>query len=283
MIDIRSHIASGIQEWTQGALTRQPVPSNTWTWVERGSTVLALICFLGGCSSSNSLENFDSVSPSQSLAVAPTSASVAPLRNVKTLPPPPNTNGGLDQPISVGDVLSVDVFEVDQLDRVTRVDARGIISLPLIGNVKARGKTTRQLEQELIKRYGKNQLRSPQISIFVKESLAQRAVVDGEVKKSGFVKVSNGATLKRMIAQVGGFTELADPQKVYVFRRAGSERQYVRFNVAAIRSGLRPDPRIYGGDFIMVFSSDFRVATKNLKEALGLASSAARTAVLPIP
>ncbi len=245
--------------------------------------MLVIAVFMSGCSSSNSLESFGSSGSSKSEAATSAGAGGVSLRKVDTLPPPPNTNGGLDQPIAIGDVLFVDVFEVDQLDRTVRVDARGTISLPLIGNVKAGGKTARQLEADLVSRYGKNQLRSPQISVFVKESLAQRAIVDGEVRKSGFVSVGSGTTLMRMIAQVGGFTDLADPNKVYVFRVAGNEKQYVQFNVAAIRSGQQSDPRIYGGDFIMVFSSDFRVATKNLKEALGLASSAARTAVLPVP
>ncbi len=249
----------------------------------RGPVILAVVFMLGGCSSSNSLDSFGASGSSKSSAATSAGAGEISLRKVDSLPPPPNTNGGLDQPIAISDVLSVDVFEVDQLDRVVRVDARGTISLPLIGNVQAGGKTTRQLEQDLIRRYGKDQLRSPQISVFVKESLAQRAIVDGEVKKSGFVSIGNGTTLMRMIAQVGGFTELADPKKVYVFRVSGNEKQYVQFNVAAIRSGQQADPRIYGGDFIMVFSSDFRVATKNLKEALGLASSAARTSVLPLP
>src|SRR5690606_34017473 len=68
-------------------------------------------------------------------------------RIVRELPAPSIAGGG-EQPISGSDVLEVDVFQVDDLDRTVQVDASGRISLPLIGAVAAAGKTVRELELE---------------------------------------------------------------------------------------------------------------------------------------
>jgi len=197
------------------------------------------------------------------------------LRKVDDLPPPPNTSGGLDQLIAENDVLDIKVFEVNQLDQAVAVDSRGKIALPLVGEVQAAGKSARQLEAHLKKLYGAKYLQKPQVSVTVKESFKQRVTIDGEVRKAGLVRVAAGSSLMRVIAEAGGFTEVADPAKIYVFRDAGDEKLVVNFNVYDIRAGKKPDPRIYGGDVIVVFSSDVQVAMKNLQESLGIAARGA--------
>ncbi|MEM8646573.1 MAG: polysaccharide biosynthesis/export family protein [Pseudomonadota bacterium] len=203
------------------------------------------------------------------------------LRAVDELPAPLNSQGGRLQFISQNDVLEVDVFGVDELDRTVEVDSTGQISLPLVGQVIAAGKTERQLEGELRARYGAKYLESPQISVNVKESAGQRVTVEGEVNKAGIYPISSRATLLRTIALAQGFSKIANPAKVYVFRKRGQETFVANYNVDAIRSGQRIDPRIYGGDVVVVFSSGAKVAMENLKSVLGIATSAGRLAVLP--
>lgn len=203
------------------------------------------------------------------------------LRVVEVLPPPLNTHDGADQPLAASDVLEVDVFQVDDLDRTVQVDSSGQISLPLIGSVQAAGKTVRALEQEIESAYGGNYLQSPEVTVFVKESFGQRVTVDGEVAKAGIYPVTGRSTLLEIIAVAGGVREIADPTKIYVFRDHGGQRLVANFNVEQIRSGKSSDPRIYGGDVVVVFTSQSRVAMRNLREALGLASSAAGLAVIP--
>jgi len=205
------------------------------------------------------------------------------LRVVKTLPPPPRTQGGRIQLLSPNDVLEITFFGIEKLNRVVRVDSTGNISLPLIGSVQAAGKTVRQLEQDLEHRYGRSYLQNPQITINVKESFGQRATVDGEVKKPGIYPISPRSTLLQVLSQAQGFTLIGDPSKVFIFRNIGGRRYAAQYNVEAIRGGRRADPRIYGGDIIVTFPSSAKVAIQNLKDVLGLASTAGRLAVMPIP
>jgi polysaccharide export outer membrane protein len=200
---------------------------------------------------------------------------------VRDLPAPTNTLDGQEQPLAPNDIIDVDVFQADTLDRTVQIDPSGRISLPLIGEIAAAGKSVRTLEQEIEAAYGRNYLQNPDVTIFLKESFGQRITIDGEVAKAGVYPVSSSSTLLETIALAGGFRTIADQSKVYVYRDVGGQKLVANFDVAQIRTGQRPNPRIYGGDVIIVFTSQTKVAMQNLKEALGVATSASRLAVLP--
>ncbi|RAZ91722.1 polysaccharide export protein [Mesorhizobium hawassense] len=202
------------------------------------------------------------------------------LQIVKDLPAPQNSQNGSEQPLSPNDVLEVDVFQVDNLNRTVQVDASGEISLPLIGTVTAAGKTVRQLEKEIETAYSANYLQSPDVTIFVKESIGQRITVDGEVNKAGIYPVSSNASLIDAVALAGGFNAIGDAGKVFVYRNIGQNTLVANYNVESIRAGKSRNPRIYGGDKVVVFPSKSKIALNNLKDALGVASTAVRIGVL---
>ncbi|MER9019320.1 polysaccharide biosynthesis/export family protein [Mesorhizobium sp. M0898] len=203
------------------------------------------------------------------------------LHVVKDLPAPQDTQNGSEQPLSPNDVLEVNVFQVDNLNRTVQVDAGGQISLPLIGTLTAAGKTVRQLENEIETAYGAKYLQSPDVTVFVKESIGQRITVDGEVNKAGIYPVSSNSSLLDAIALAGGFNPIGDASKVFVYRNVGKNKLVANYNVEEIRAGKNRNPRIYGGDVVVVFASKSKIAMNNLKDALGIASSAARIAVIP--
>ena len=234
---------------------------------------------LAGC---NSTAN-TGAAPSEVLALktGATSTGDGSLQLGKALPPPLGPEGGSEQLLSPNAVLEISIFQADTLNRTVQVDSAGRISMPLIGVVQAAGKSIRQLEQELERAYGKSYLQSPDVTVFMKESAGQRVTIDGEVAKAGLYPVTANATLLDVIAMAGGFRDIADQNKVYVFREIGGRKLVANYSVAEIRSGRLANPRIYGGDVVMVFTSQSRVAMNNLKEALGMAANASRLAVIP--
>lgn len=241
---------------------------------------LAALCFMSGC---NNTAN-TGAAPSDVLSLqsgAGNATGDGSLRLVKSLPAPAGTRDGAEQLLSANDVLEVNVYNTDSLNRVVQVDSLGLISLPLIGVQTAAGKSVRQLEQELERAYGASYLQSPDITVFLKESASQRVTIDGEVAKAGLYPVAASTTLLDAIALAGGLRDIADQTKVYVFRDVGGTKLVANYNVQHIRSGRLANPRIYGGDVIMVFTSKSRVAMNNLKEALGIAVNASRLAVIP--
>jgi polysaccharide export outer membrane protein len=240
--------------------------------------LLVLLVAVAACSSTSGSPTSTS---SNVLALQSSTEGAGALRMVPELPAPTNTRDGLDQPLAANDVLQIDVFQADTLDRTVQIDSTGRISLPLVGTVTAAGKTVRQLEAELEQAYGARYLQSPDITVFLKESFGQRVTIDGEVAKAGIYPVSSNSTLIDAVALAGGFRPVADQSKIYVYRDVGNQKLVANYDVAQIRNGKKPNPRIYGGDVIVVFTSQSKVALQNLKEALGLASNASRLAVIP--
>lgn len=245
------------------------------------ASVVVAAALLHGCadsSSTSALSSSGRAAESGGVEARP-GARDGDLEIVSSLPPPPQTNNGQDELIAENDLLEVDVFQVDELDRTVRVDAGGRISLALIGAVDARGKTIAQLESEIETRYKANYLQNPEVSVFMKESAGQRITVDGSVMKPGIYPVASTSTLLQVVAQAGGLQDIADETKLYVFRDIGGRKLVANFSVKDIRAGKTADPRIFGGDVVVSFQSGAKVAARNLREALGIASGAARLAV----
>ena len=236
------------------------------------------VAVLSGCVASESGSSAGAV-PNDKDAVsgfAPVGQKDGDLEVVSSLPAPPETNNGSDELVAENDLLEVDVFQVDDLDRTVRVDSNGKISLSLIGAVQAKGITLAALEKEIESRYAAQYLQNPEVSVFMKESSGLRVTVDGAVIKPGIYPVQSTSTLLQILALAGGFKDIADETKLYVFRQLGDKKLTANYNVKEIRAGKRQDPRIFGSDVIVAFDSGSKIAAKNLREALGIASSVVR-------
>ncbi len=246
----------------------------------RIAVVFAMSAFIAACNTSSPTDmGMAQGAPASSGYASAALPGDADLRQVPELPAPPETAGGTEVPIAPSDTLEVFVFQVSDLSRAVQVDPSGNINLPLIGNVQAAGKPVRVLEQEITRAYARNYLQNPQVSVTIKESSSRRVTIDGEVNKAGVYQLPPTASLIDAIALGGGFSKVADTGKVYVFRQVGRQKLVALYDVAQIRAGKRANPRIYGGDVVVVFSSSNKVAFQNLKEALGVASSASRIGV----
>jgi polysaccharide export outer membrane protein len=225
---------------------------------------------LSGCvgAPTGALDTGASTSSDAAIAVGQTFEGV---RVVASLPEPDVATSDAIKP---NDVLDVKVFQVADLDRTVTVDDRGVIALPLIGQIQAAGQTTRQLEAQLRQAYGGNYLQNPEISVIVKDAPDRVVTMEGEFRKPGPVPVTVQSTLLRSIATAGGLTDIADENKVIVSRNVGGQTLVASYSVGAIRSGAAPDPRVFSGDIVVAFASGSRIALRNLREILGLATSA---------
>lgn len=217
------------------------------------------------------------VSPSSRQATgappAPSRKKDVNLRRVADLPAPRPAEDGSTIMIAENDVLEVDIFQVNELDRVVQVDSRGMIAMPLIGEVPATGRSPQGLANEVARLYGAKYLQSPQVTVFMKESNGRLVTIDGEVGRAGKYPTTSSSTLMGVLTEAGGLNQIADKSKIFVFRDFDGEKLVANYNLNKIRKGIAHDPQIYGGDIVVVFPSGARVASKNLKEVLGLTRS----------
>ncbi len=129
------------------------------------------------------------------------------------------------------------------------------------------------------KKYNAKYLQSPDITIYMKESAGQRVTMDGEFSKPGIYPTASNSTLLQAVALAGGLTKIADEKKIFVFRQYGAQKLVANYSIKDIRAGENRDPRLFGGDVVVAFTSRSKVAAQNLREALGVATSASRLVV----
>ncbi|PPD41658.1 MAG: sugar transporter [Methylocystis sp.] len=172
-----------------------------------------------------------------------------------------------DYRLSPQDILEVNVYQFPNLSRTVQVDGAGRASLPLIGAVTAGGKTVTEFQNEVTRLLGARYLQSPQVSVFLKESVGLRVTVDGAVKKPGVYMLKGRTTLVQALAMADGINDIGD-SVVTVSRTSDGRQVQARYDVAAIRAGQANDPIIYGGDFITVNESVARQGLSVVKNAV---------------
>ena len=238
-------------------------------------SIILLIPILGILSTSctNTSSSTNGHSPTKD-TVKTNSVRDGELRIVETLPPPQNTRQGADQLIAENDVLDISIYQVNELDRTLRVDSNGLIKMPLIGTMKAAGKTIPALELEMKKKYDAKYLQSSDISIHMKDSAGQKITMDGEFIRPNIYPSTSTLTLLQAVALAGGLSKIADEGKIFVFRQHKAQKLVANYSIEDIRAGKSRDPRLFGGDVAVAFTSKSKIATENLKDALGIALSA---------
>ena len=176
--------------------------------------------------------------------------------------------GVADYRVGAQDLLEITVFGVPDLGRTARVNANGEVSLPLIGTVKAGGRTVAQLESELARRYSEGYLQRPQMTVFVKEYANQRITVEGSVREPGIYPLTGPTTLVQAIAVAKGLDPLADPAGIVLFRQIDGNKMAAAYNMRELRANRIEDPLLYAGDVIIVEQSGSKTALRLFLEAI---------------
>jgi polysaccharide export outer membrane protein len=171
---------------------------------------------------------------------------------------------GADYRIGPNDLLEIDVYGVTDLKRTVRVNATGLVSLPLIGTIKVTGMTAQEAEAAIAARYAEKYLQDPQISVFIKEFTTQRVTIEGAVARPGIYPLTGQITLLRAMALAGGRGELASLDNVMVYR-AGPDGKLdsKTYDLDLVRSGEIPDPVVLPEDVIVVQRKPVRVLLRD--------------------
>jgi len=174
--------------------------------------------------------------------------------------------------IGAQDLLEISVFQVADLSRTVRVNTAGQISLPLIGELQAGGRTVQEVEKDIADKLADGYLQNPQVSVFVKEFTSQRVTVEGAVREPGIYPLSGRTTLLQAVAMAKGLDPLANLQGVVIFRHVNGKKMAARFDLRAIRAGTVEDPEVFGDDIVSVDQSGSKTALRRIIEALPLVS-----------
>lgn len=153
--------------------------------------------------------------------------------------------------LAAGDTIRISFTTAPELNQSEKIESDGRVSLPLVGQVYASGKSTSQLQEELTNLY-KSQLQNSEVTVTL-ESVIIPVVVSGEVQKPGKVVFERPATVLEAIMEAGGFTAYGDPKTISVIRQVNGIQHSQIVDLSKVLHGV-PSRVMYvsAGDVIYV-------------------------------
>jgi polysaccharide biosynthesis/export protein len=161
------------------------------------------------------------------------------------------------------DILEISVFKVPELSKSVQVADTGTINLPLLGDVQASGKTASEIEKDVTRQLGAKYLKSPQVTVYVKDHNSQRVTIEGSVKTPGVYPIRGTLSLVQLVATAGGVERDYYSKDVTLFRTVDGNRMSQVYDIDAIREGKAQDPQLRQGDIVVVDTSAAKSALQN--------------------
>jgi polysaccharide export outer membrane protein len=177
-----------------------------------------------------------------------------------TTPPapqrPPAAGGvpvGADFTIGPEDVLGVVFWRDQDMSQDVTVRPDGMITLPLIRDIKAAGLKPNELADR-IQEAAKEYIAEPAVTVVVRQMNSRKVFITGEVFKPGSYPLTSSMTVMQLIAVAGGLTEFADGKKISVMRVEGGESRTYEFNYKDVARGKKQEQNLVlkPGDTVVV-------------------------------
>jgi polysaccharide export outer membrane protein len=161
--------------------------------------------------------------------------------------------GSLEDRVGVDDVFEVRVYGEGDLSGPYRVAIDGTIDFPLAGRLKVVGLHCGEIQQLLVKELTEGKfLKSPQITVSIKDRNSEKVTVFGQVAKPGQVPFYPNMTIVDAIANAGGFTGIAAKNSVNLRREVEGKIETHVFPVADIAEGRSQNVLVLPGDVLVV-------------------------------
>ena len=186
---------------------------------------------------------------SQQMAEASTPASIASTGSSTAMAKEQN-----DFVIGSEDVLAIDVWKEPEVSRAVVVRSDGKISLPLLGDIQAAGKTAKQLQTEIAQGLS-SYISDPEVAVIVQTINSKKYSILGKVARAGSSPLTGPMTVLDAIAAAGGFQDFAKRKKVYILRTGPDGReQRIPFNYPEVIKGEHAEQniRLQARDIIIV-------------------------------
>lgn len=135
--------------------------------------------------------------------------------------PPVDPSKAIVYRISTNDIIRIGVFQEPDLDMIARVDVKGMVNLPLIGQIKVINYTIPEAESVIEDAYQSGRfLRNPQVTISVQEYTPREVSIQGQVRTPGrySLPIEQTMSLLELVTRAGGFTDTAKGTAVNVTR-----------------------------------------------------------------
>ena len=170
-------------------------------------------------------------------------------------PSPPKAAVAADDEYRIGieDILAVSVWRDPDLTREVPVRPDGRISLPLLQDIDAAGKTPKELALEIQRRL-KEFLSNPSVTVIVREVNSLKAYLLGEVLKPGPILLRSPVRLLQGISLAGGLTPYGGRGSIVLYRKTATGEKVIELSYREIVGGRKPEDNLVlePGDTVVV-------------------------------
>ena len=151
------------------------------------------------------------------------------------------------------DLLEISVWREKDLQREVLVRPDGWLTFPLVGNLRAAGKTTQELQAEITQRLRKY-IPDPVVTVTLQKIQGLKVFVIGKVGKPGEYMVGRYIDVLQALTLAGGLTPFAKEDEIKILRKQGARERIIPFNYSEVKRGRNLDQniRLEPGDVVMV-------------------------------
>jgi polysaccharide biosynthesis/export protein len=153
--------------------------------------------------------------------------------------------------IGPSDQLEISVWGEENLSRQVSVRSDGFISLPLVGDLQAEGKTPPQLQREIETILAKF-IKQPHAAVIIREPRSKRFYVQGQVNQPGEYILDRAMTITQVVTRAGGFNQWADTGGVIILRSEKDKQVRLYVNYNKVIKGAQENILIQPGDTVIV-------------------------------
>lgn len=160
-----------------------------------------------------------------------------------------------DYILGEGDVVTVSVYDQPDLKSVVRISGDGMITLPLIGQVQAAGKSVDALSKTIEAELADGYLVHPQVTIFIEEFRSLKATILGGVRSPGLYELKGQTSLLELISKAGGLVEnVANEAIIQRDNETHNGKDVLTINLTELleKGQLSKNPPILNGDHIYI-------------------------------
>jgi polysaccharide export outer membrane protein len=173
-----------------------------------------------------------------------------------TVPAPgvPSGNKPHDDSFVIGndDVLAINVWKEPDFSRSIQVRSDGKISLPLVGELQAAGRTPVQLEYDIATKL-LNYITKPEVTVIVEQINSKKFNILGQVAKPGSYSLALAPTVVDAIAIAGGPRDFAKQKSIYILRQnSGGGQTRIAFNYRDFLKGKNQNVKLEPHDTVVV-------------------------------
>lgn len=153
--------------------------------------------------------------------------------------------------IGVEDELQISVWREPELSTSVVVRPDGMITLPLINDVKAVGLKTEELQNVLMEKL-KNFVNEPQVTVIVRSIRSRKVYLVGEVGHQGTFTINGDMTALELLAAAGGVGPFAKADSIYILREQNGKKIRIPFHYKKAVAGKSENVTLQPGDVVVV-------------------------------